>query len=125
MAGNRWTEQTMMSFVLLYEAHPCLWNVDSPDYKDRELRKAALASLIKELGMPNFSELDCKNKIKNMRSHYCQELKKIKMSAKNATCADDVYKPSLSWFSTLDEFLRPFVVQKSDLMDVSLINRYN
>nr|CAH7737366.1 unnamed protein product [Callosobruchus chinensis] len=64
------------------------------------------------MNIPNFTYLDCKIKIKNVRSHYCQELKKIRNSMyKDPT---NIYKPSLLWFDALDSYLRDYVAHKPE-----------
>ena len=45
-----------------------------------------------------------KNKIKNLRSIYHTELRKIKRSAKHSD-GTSVYKPSLTWFDLMHSFL--------------------
>lgn len=103
----------MALFVHLYEMNYCLWKSDSPDYKNREKRESALQNIIDEMKIPGFTKSDCKTKIKNIRSHYCQELKKIKASMKSGLARDDAYKPKLPWFEAIDDFLRPVVIQKT------------
>lgn len=96
----------MSNFIHLYETHSCLWQTNSPEYKNRDKRQQALENIVEEMKIPNFTVNDCKNKIKNIRSHYCQELKKIKNSMKSGMGTQDIYKPTLPWFHILDGFLR-------------------
>lgn len=110
----KWNDVQMMNFVQLYKENPCLWRFDSVEYKNKEMRHSALENIVASMGISNFNVNDCKNKIKNMRSHYCQELKKIKSSRNSGSGSDEVYKPSLPWFKTLDGFLRGIVQQKTE-----------
>lgn len=110
----KWSEQQMSNFIHLYETHSCLWQTNSPEYKNRDKRQQALENIVEEMKIPNFTVNDCKNKIKNIRSHYCQELKKIKNSMKSGMGTQDIYKPTLPWFHILDGFLRPLVTQKTE-----------
>ncbi|VEN58339.1 unnamed protein product [Callosobruchus maculatus] len=64
------------------------------------------------MNIPNFTYLDCKIKIKNVRSHYCQELKKIRNSVFKDS--SNLYKPSLLWFDALDSYLRDYVAHKPE-----------
>ncbi|XP_034174686.2 uncharacterized protein LOC117601680 [Osmia lignaria lignaria] len=110
---SKWNNHQMMTFIHLYESHPCLWKSDLSDYKNRDKRQSALENIVAEMNIPNFTLVECKNKIKNLRSHYCQELKKIKNSMKSGAGSEEVYKPSLPWFAALDSFLQPLVTQKT------------
>ncbi|CAH1986653.1 unnamed protein product [Acanthoscelides obtectus] len=106
----KWGDDQMVKLVYLYKIHPCLWRRDLPEYKDKTARELALKSIVAQLNIPNFSYIDCKEKIKNVRSHYCQELKKVKNSMRNNSSA--VYKPTLAWFHDLDSYLRNYITQK-------------
>ncbi|XP_072930231.1 uncharacterized protein [Epargyreus clarus] len=105
----KWGDEKTMKFIRLYQQHPCLWDVRSPDYKNKLQRIHAYNELIKKMKAPNFGHRECTNKIKNIRSQYCQELKKIRVSIK---IGRGVYKPSLLWFPLINSFLRDIVVHR-------------
>jgi hypothetical protein len=65
---------------------------------------------------------DVNYKIKNIRSSYCQELKKIQFSQPNCSSPDDVYKPTVVWFNTLHSFLKSFVLQRDRPQNHQLVS---
>lgn len=118
----RWTDEMMMKFVNLYKHHECLWQTSNPKYKNKEARNTAVQNIVEEMAIPDFGLADCKNKIKNLRSHYCQELKKIQESKNIGAAEDNVYQPTLVWFPTVDGFLRKFVQQSNNIPRVRIFN---
>ncbi|XP_045785921.1 uncharacterized protein LOC123881249 [Maniola jurtina] len=102
----RWSEDTTLKFVSLYIQHECLWNFKSPQYKNKHIKQSAYLDLENKMNVPGFGEKEIKLKIKNIRSTYSQELKKIKDSKKSGAGTDTVYIPSVKWFSLLDASLR-------------------
>lgn len=69
------------------------------------MRNAALSSFAEELGIDGFGTKEITTKIKNIRSQYLQEKKKIRSSTGTGSSAEDVYHPKLQWFNLLDSFL--------------------
>ncbi|XP_023310656.1 uncharacterized protein LOC111691681 [Anoplophora glabripennis] len=49
---------------------------------------------------------DIKNKIKNLRATYCQELSKIEKSTRSGAGAKDEYKPKMNWFEEMHSFIK-------------------
>lgn len=111
--STRWNDEVMLKFVNLYKENQCLWQTHHPKYKNKETRNASIQYIVDEMAIPEFGVADCKNKIKNLRSHYCQELKKIQESKNSGANPDDIYQPSVPWFGTVDRFLRRYVQQSS------------
>lgn len=109
----RWTDEMMMKFANLYKHHECLWQTYNARYKNKEARNASIQNIVDEMNIPDFGISDCKNKIKNLRSHYCQELKKIQESKNTGATGVNIYQPTLPWFGTVDGFLRRFVQQSN------------
>ncbi|XP_047517041.1 uncharacterized protein LOC125057407 [Pieris napi] len=58
------------------------------------------------MGIPGFGVNAVITKIKNIRSTYSQEVKKIKESMKSRAGADSIYKPNVKWFDILHDVLR-------------------
>ncbi|XP_077288979.1 uncharacterized protein LOC143913198 [Arctopsyche grandis] len=108
---GRWSDQLVCNFIKLYRERPCLWQSDNPNYKCKPKRQEALRSLVQQMGIDGFDVNSCKLKIKNLRSHYCQELKKIRYASE---CGGAEYRPSLVWFPLLHQFLRRYVHQSPD-----------
>lgn len=97
------------ALILMYENFPCLYNVRSKDYHNRNLRVAAIRNIC--LGLketyPNtgVTEAMVQKKIHGIRTQYNSEINKIKKSETSGASADDIYKPKLWCFEMLG-FLR-------------------
>ncbi|XP_050353176.1 uncharacterized protein LOC126775351 [Nymphalis io] len=98
----RWGDEKTLNFIFQYRNQECLWNVRSPFYKNKILRENAYQSLLESLHDNNLNLKSVKTKIKNLRSIYHTELKKVKYFERSGL----VYKPSLSWFDEIHSFLR-------------------
>lgn len=104
--SGRWNENTTVKFVTEYVKHECLWRIKSDTYRDRSAKQKAYEDVKKVMNIPGFAEKEIKQKIKNIRSTYSQELKKIKDSVKSGCSADSIYVPSIKWYQILDNVLR-------------------
>lgn len=105
----KWTEDETVKFTQLYRKNECLWNVFSPSYKNRIKRHKAIEKIVSEmrqcfpLRFLCFCNSDVKQKIKNLRSTYNQELSKMKNAKSNT---DELYVPSLKWFVIMDVIMK-------------------
>ncbi|XP_066151266.1 uncharacterized protein [Euwallacea fornicatus] len=105
--GKKWREADTIKFVELYEKAECLWNFRHPVYKHRNARDKAIQNMLKEMNMADFGVNELKNKIKNIRSTYQQEVNKIRRSKENLGGGImEEYKTNLAWFHIADRFLR-------------------
>ncbi|BFG03658.1 uncharacterized protein DMAD_02858 [Drosophila madeirensis] len=101
----RFTDERTLKFVELYGREPCLWN--KRPYL-RGARNAAYKRILAGInanidqGENELSIQGVKIKIKNLRTGYHQELKKIKSSTRR-------YHPKMPWFAPLHKFLAEFV----------------
>lgn len=102
----KFTDENTVKFVELYREHECLWNMSSPTYKNKNNCQAAIENIIEEMGIPGFGIVEVKNKIKNLRSTYNQEVLKIKKSAKSGSGSEDLYTPPMKWFEILDPIMK-------------------
>nr|CAI5826646.1 unnamed protein product [Callosobruchus analis] len=102
----RWSEETTLKFVEKYLEHECLWNIKSTHYKNKIMKESAYLDLENSMNLSGFGVKEIKMKIKNIRSTYSQELKKIKDSKNSGAGSDMVYVPSVKWFSLLDASLQ-------------------
>lgn len=109
----RWNEETTLKFVKLYKENECLWNVSSSQYKNKQIREHALMQMVDEMGVPGFGLGEARNKIKNLRTTYTQELTKIEKSRADCKLDDSVYVPALKWFDIMDSCIRDFLIRKS------------
>ncbi|XP_031327378.1 uncharacterized protein LOC116158689 [Photinus pyralis] len=90
-------------FIELYQKHKCLWKIKDSSYANKALRAKAYQELL-ELYKTVDSEAtveSVKNKINNMRSAFRKELKKVKMSKRSGSSADEIYTPSLWYYDLL------------------------
>uniref|UniRef100_A0A2S2N9C2 MADF domain-containing protein n=1 Tax=Schizaphis graminum TaxID=13262 RepID=A0A2S2N9C2_SCHGA len=95
-----------IKFVELYRDAECLWKINSEMYKDRNTRVGALKKICDNMGIDGFGIREVAQKIKNIRSAYYQELKKINNSKKSGASAIDIYQPKVPWFTIVHSFLK-------------------
>lgn len=50
MAAFTWKDERVAELIDLYQDRPCLYNVKSKDYFNRDLRKKALEEIAKAIG---------------------------------------------------------------------------
>lgn len=98
-----------IKFLEAYERNSCLWDVCSPNYKNKEVRENAYENLSRVMNIEGFDVATVKAKIRSIRNAYALERGKV-ISAKNK---DEVYEPKLAWFSVADRILRKVVRTKS------------
>jgi len=112
MSEKKWSDDTTMKFVNIYSSLDVLWNTSLPNYKNKHSRQIALEKIATEMNIDGFGIPEIKSKINNIRSAYCQEVKKINASNKSGTSADSIYKPTVVWFNSVDSFLRKHINQR-------------
>lgn len=105
-------EQTLR-FLDFYKQEEALWNTKLAKYRDKDARVEATERIAKVMNMEEFGPDQVIIKFKNLRSSYCQELKKIARSEKLRAPKELKYVPLVVWFSKMDSFLRPFVTTRS------------
>lgn len=67
---------------------------------------AAANRISHKLNIPGLGTKEVIAKFKNLRSSYCQELKKISDSARPGK-GTDIYKPKVFWFKQMNSFICP------------------
>lgn len=102
-ANIKWDVETTIKFIQLYKLHQCLWDFKSPEYKMKQKRDAAYNSIANEMNITGFGTLEVKNKIKNLRSTYQQENKKIHESKKSGAGLTNVYTSNIKWLKEMEE----------------------
>jgi hypothetical protein len=50
--SGRWREEQTTKFVNMYKDSENLWNVFTPEYKNREARLAYLEHMVREMNIP-------------------------------------------------------------------------
>lgn len=113
MSVYKMTNKQMIKFVILYRDHECLWKTDSPYYKNRDARDLAYKRISDEMNIEGFRPSHVAQKIKNLRTTYHQELRKIALSQKFGTSPAHIYKPRAVWFEIVDAFLREQIQAKN------------
>lgn len=111
---EKWTEDITYKFVQEYVKHECLYNCKAPRYKIKGARDTALVRISEAMNIPGFGSKEVYTKIRNLKSTYAQEAKKIKQSTKSGAGTDDVYIPQIKWFKLLDNALKAINVQCSN-----------
>lgn len=106
MSVYKMNNVVLMKFLELYQEYECLWNVNLAVYKDRDARDDAFRKIAEEMSIEGFGPREVAQKIKNIRSAYYQEVKKIKASIKSGASADSIYRPRVLWFNFVDGFLK-------------------
>lgn len=79
MTELKWSGKQVIDFLNFFQNYPCLWDVSSKEYLNRNLKEAAYSELLenlKETGMPTTVD-QVKYKIKSLRDTYRKELSKI------------------------------------------------
>ncbi|XP_063369712.1 uncharacterized protein LOC134658036 [Cydia amplana] len=116
LANPKWSEDLTIQMIIEYEKREYLWNPVSEHYKNKKIREQGYVEIINELNLVDVTVKELKNKIKNIRSSYSVELKKIRAARKAGAHA---YRPSVTWFEHADRFLRAIVTPSS--VDTSLL----
>lgn len=106
LANPKWSEDLTIQMIIEYEKREYLWNPVAEHYKNKKIREQGYLEIIKALNLVDVTVKELKNKIKNIRSSYSVELKKIRAARKAGAHA---YRPSVTWFEHADRFLRAIV----------------
>ncbi|KAL4716433.1 hypothetical protein ACJJTC_015861 [Scirpophaga incertulas] len=116
LSNPKWSEDLTIQMIIEYEKREYLWNPVSENYKNKRMREQGYIEIINCLNLVDATVKELKNKIKNIRSSYSVELKKIRAARKAGALA---YRPSVTWFEHADRFLRAIVTPSS--VDTSLL----
>ena len=94
--AEKWTKPQMSALAKAWSEHRCLYEVKSPMYHNRNLRKATLQKVREAVNIerPNVSIEICKSKFHSMRNSYNNERKKVTESSKSGAGAGDVSTPN-------------------------------
>lgn len=113
----KWDSETTIKFIQEYKLHECLWNCKSPTYKNKQMRDAAYGKIVQIMDLPGFGVPEVKLKIRNIRSTYCQEKKKIANSKRSGSGSDTVY---IKWLGELDSMLKDLDQRRKAFDNVSI-----
>uniref|UniRef100_A0A2A4J324 MADF domain-containing protein n=1 Tax=Heliothis virescens TaxID=7102 RepID=A0A2A4J324_HELVI len=112
----------LIKFIEIYRNHDCLWDPKNPNYKDRNARNNALEEFVREFGIDGFGPRDICKKIKNLRTQYHAEKKKIKNSMDTDDGDTEVYKSRLIWFDKMDSFLGKSFENRKTISNISCVS---
>lgn len=108
----RLNESMTLRFVELYRDQRLLWDKEHEAYNKRTERLRAYRSIANEMNIDGMGVSEVATKIKNIRSTYLQELKKINDSAKRIQQmqsedeeAAKPYVPKVNWFNIIDSMI--------------------
>lgn len=106
IAKSRWSEEETFWFVELYKQHECLWNSSCIEYRNNKLRQEAYEEIRRDMHKEGLTVFEVRQKIKNLRNTYKQEINKIERSLKDDTDGTKVYRPTIKWFKTMDDVVK-------------------
>jgi len=90
----------------------CTRNMNSTLYRRKDARQSALEEIVRKMGLENFTTEEAKQKIKSLRATYQQESHKIDESLRSGAGLEDVYKPSMKWFTLMTEVMESGVFKR-------------
>lgn len=117
------SEEQTYNLLVTFQEYECLWNISSGNYRNRNMRKAAEEEIVSKLQIEGFGISEFKQKIKNLRTTYHQEIQKIARSKKSGSGTEDMYTPSLKWFSIMDYIVRNS--KGKDIVEDSMVSLFN
>ncbi|XP_050328318.1 uncharacterized protein LOC126758231 isoform X6 [Bactrocera neohumeralis] len=97
-----WRQAEIFDLISMYRESECLWNCLNREYKDVDLKKNAWREIARFFGR---KVEDVKKKIKNLRTSYVIEKKKVERKKSEST----VYEPRLFYYDEMT-FLDPVVI---------------
>lgn len=100
-------------FLELFREQPSLWQVKSDLYRNKIQRTKSFRIMLCKLQEVNPAATveDVKKKLRNLKTTYRREAKKVQDSIRSGAAAEEEYVPNLWYFEVLD-FLRDQEVQK-------------
>lgn len=125
MAKNtqkKWSSEMTIKFLEGYEKFPCLWDVHSASYKNKDHREDAYESLSELMGIDGFGPASVKAKIRSIRNAYALEVGKISRSKHSGTSADEVYRPKVPWFPVADRILHQVIQIRQSQSSLTMVS---
>ena len=92
-----------MEFINIYKLNECLWNKNIEAYVNRSMRDAAYNKLIEKCKKryPTANKDFVTRKIHSLRCSFRRELKKVQLSKRSGSSANNVYIPTLWYYNSL------------------------
>ncbi|CAJ0952183.1 unnamed protein product [Ranitomeya imitator] len=103
------SEEFVRELIEMYRSLPCLWQIKSAEYSNRNKKREAYGKLVALFKQHNpcekVDESVGRKNIQGLRTVYKKELNKVVKSMKSGAATDEVYVPSL-WYYDLLGFTR-------------------
>ncbi|XP_073521183.1 uncharacterized protein, partial [Phyllobates terribilis] len=120
------SEEFVRELIEMYRSLPCLWQIKSAKYSNRNKKREAYGKLVALFKQHNpcekVDETVVRKKIQGLRTVYKKELDKVEKSMKSGAGTDEVYVPSLWYYDLLgftrdQELLRTMVSSMRQTLD--------
>ena len=97
----------LIDCIRLYKELPSLWKIKSEDYNDRNKKIRDYRILLEKYRerYPKAAVEDVKKKFNALRTNFRKEMKKVENSKKSGAGSEDLYEPTLWYYSEM-EFLK-------------------
>lgn len=83
------------------------------------MRKHVIKKIVDGMSIPGFKVAEVKSKIRNLKSTYYQEKKKIGQSKASGSSADNVYAANIKWFFEMKALLKDADERRNTFDNVS------
>lgn len=105
----------LTEFIEIYRNAPCLWNMSSKEYHNKQKRDSAMQDLLEftKNTIPEVTVGFIKKRIENIRSSFRRELGKVQASMTSGAGTENVYTPKLWYFTHLEFTLAHEMPKKS------------
>ncbi|CAH1102248.1 unnamed protein product [Psylliodes chrysocephalus] len=115
-----WSRQQVEELIDAYFEHPCLYNVHLKLYHNKHARNAALEIIKEALSTvrPGITIPEIKSKWNGLKTNCSTEHKKIQQSQTSGAGTDDIYTPSIWYYSKLS-FLLDYTKPRKSMDSIS------
>ena len=103
---KNWSTQETLRFIDEVEARRVLWDTHRTDYRNRALKAAAVCELAV---LFETSDAEVLRKLKNLKTQFCAELRKIKKGLPSGSCG--VEKPKWVFYDAM-KFMEDSLVSR-------------
>ncbi|KAF5305331.1 hypothetical protein FQR65_LT18734 [Abscondita terminalis] len=117
-----WSKPLTTMLITTLEGFPCLYDCKHKFYSNHHARVQALIEIRRRLmeAHPSITieSDDIKRKITNLRSQLTAEIRKNKKSQKSGVGTEEIYEPTIWWFSHI-QYLIPYLRTRSSESNLS------
>lgn len=103
--SEKWNAETTIKFIQEFKQYECLWNPKHVSHKNKQMREACYQKIVDGMGIPGFKVAEVKSKMRNLKSTFYQEKKKIDKSKASGSSTDNVYVPNIKLFFEMKALL--------------------